>query len=125
MEPGYSQQGLQIPTHLQQAFRKEVGKLGSGGVKIAGTTALSIYMGMPPKLREWLYLWVLQQSWSGADQIKPEEVYQRFLRFIVESEKPGIPIVGDTEAGGDPVQPTHYVDKILDPAIKRPKKTAG
>jgi hypothetical protein len=130
MEKGYGQQGLQAPEDLVRAFREDVGRYGSGGVKIAGTTALCLYMGLPQQVREWLYLWVLQKSWLGVDAIKPEEVFQQMMQFYAKRTG-DVPIVGKVNYDesriisiepAEPVEgPTHRVARIVHPVTPPPK----
>lgn len=110
MEKGYGQQGLQIPEDLVREFRDEVSRLGSGGVKIAGTAAISLWLGMPKGLRSQLYLWVLQKSWDGAESIKPAEVFQKLAELLTTGDD-------DERSAGDvsDSKPTHYIDRVLSP----------
>jgi hypothetical protein len=68
------QQGLQVPRDLGATFRVAASSLGPGGVKILGTAAVALVLGLPDAVRERLCRAVVEHSWGPSDPnvITPE-----------------------------------------------------
>lgn len=134
----FVQQGILLPPDLHKAFKTHVGRMGDGSVKIAGTAAIAVYMGLPEKVREALYLAVLKQSWEGADAVTPESVIAILKSLVGDEWNKGrssivreVPLLQDDGKPPEPKLPgseTHFVDRIIDPhakGVKPPKKRTG
>lgn len=132
MESGYAPQTLQVPAHIAKAFRDDVSRRGAGSVKVAGTTALAIYMALPEPVRTDLFMYVYRLSWEGAESITPDAVVARLRVLLGDSWGKAdrgslvreVPLLKDDGKPPEPPLPnpeTHFVDRIIDPAVKKPK----
>jgi len=91
MKPGYTRQGLQVPSSMGLAFRHEMGRLKLGGVKDAGTLMMGVYLGMPAELRKSLHKWLWERDWEmedGAEPVTPEEVWSKIVELSTATPQP-------------------------------------
>lgn len=106
---GWAQQNIQMPRDLVKIFRAESAQRQPHGVKVNGTAAVALFLGLPDELRERLAHWVLTTSWSNPDGVTPEGAMTVFAEALAEPDDGG-----------------HYIDRILDPSLlKRARENPG
>jgi len=102
-DPRWTQQALQIPIDLAAILRAEAKQKQSGSIKVLGSAAVALLLGMPSDVRDGLAKWVLQSAWDDPSKITPEAAWTHFLEILKEGT------VGE-----------RYIDRIVDPEV-RPK----
>jgi hypothetical protein len=130
MPVGFSRQGLQLPDELVKAFRAEAARLGSGGIKDAGTLAISVWMGMPERVRRAMYFWAREAWYDNTSAVTPEIAWRKLVDLLRDLEN-AVVLKPEPGAGGvpmvtiEPMEPvvgaTHRVAKIVHPATPPPK----
>jgi hypothetical protein len=111
MKPGWTRQGLQVPTSIRERFASTTSKEGQASIRNAGTAAMAIYLGVPSDVRMLFNLWLGQQIAFDPNSVTPEECWKVFLE-IVEA----------CRDGGDKDTPKWFMDRILDPELLGKKK---
>lgn len=108
MAPGWGRVSLQVPLPVVAIWRAEAATKGQSSVKMLGTVATGLLLGMPAPVRDELYLQVSRLSWKGLQDLTPEVLWQMLRAILAEHE------------AGRPVGKDWYVDRILSPEITLP-----
>lgn len=116
MAEGWSRQAMQIPEGMASRFTAEATKFGPQSVKLLGTAAVGMLLGMPPAIREDLYLWLTRRLWRSEDPLTPEEVWTQLCAMIEEKNRAGPP--ASKRQGQD--EQSHFVSRILSPEVSLP-----
>jgi len=108
-DQGWARQQLQIPEDLRKILVAESKYRGQGSIKILGTLAIGVLLGMSQSARDKAYLAVTRASWGEAHDLTPEKVFEIFMQAIEETQREN-PESGDHE-------PLFEVTRILDPEL--------
>lgn len=87
---GWIKQGVQIPKHLRERLEVEANEKGVSSIKLLGTTAFCVILGMPAEIRDDLYALVSRMSWKGPENIDEDQVWRELSVLVqrsVNSEK--------------------------------------
>lgn len=106
---GWSRQGLQVPTHLANAFRQTSALHGAGGVKVQGTLAVALLLGLPDDVRAALFRYIALESMVKPGDIDPDKVWGVLAKAMRRR----------ADAGGAESD-EWYIDRILDPELTPP-----
>lgn len=109
MAPGWAQQSVQVPTHFREIFRLEASERGHSSIKHLGTLATGLLLGMPPRARQALYVWISTMRAEEMRDLQPEQIYEAFARIMRVSNEPP-----------DEKEVAWLVTRILDPRISLP-----
>lgn len=139
----WGQQGLQLPGPLLRGFKAEASR-HSNGVKRLGTLGIAMALGMPPRVRQIMMVWVDLMTAEGEEAITPEAAWQLFQHamrmndehpdnaswfaaILASPRQPLLKVATDLDAAAAPPRPptsqeksTHVVDRILDPNVSLP-----
>lgn len=148
-EARWKLQGLHLAEPIYTALRAEADRQ-STTIKSVGNAALACFLGLPPRVRRILVLWLETTAAEGDAGITPEGAHAvmeaamaidarsvnnaEWFAEMLRSAKPaaGPPLVEpDTHprgaAGHDADKARrpyeHYVDRILDPSVLLPRAT--
>lgn len=106
--PGWTKQGLTIPIALRKTLAAEANRMDSTPVKLIGTAALSVYLGMPEPARANFIVAIHRKTFEKRlEDITPEEFFEMFMGAVSQSE-------GEAEGG------EWHVTRILDPELTPP-----
>jgi len=120
MAEGWARQALQVPEGMARRFTGEADRYGPNSVKLLGTLALGILLGMPKAQRDDLYIWITRRLWDGDEDLSSEEIWRQVERVV--AAKPPSDGCIDTRAVQPSVGPggTHQVTRLLDPSVSLP-----
>jgi hypothetical protein len=105
--PGWTKQGLTIPVGLRKMLAAEANRHASTPVKLIGTAALSLYLGMPEYARTNFVMAIHRATFDKRlEDITPEQFFEMFMEAVSSSE-------GSSE-------PEWEVVRILDPELTPP-----
>lgn len=82
MPEGWRQQSLQIPDEFHEAFRGEAARWGQSSVKILGTVAVGLLMGMPEDARREFYFWMLRILHDPDQSLSARAVFEKLLDLL-------------------------------------------
>ena len=123
---GWTRQTLTVPERMRKEFAEEADRRDSVSVKLMGTAALGVFLGMPEGTRSRFLLEITKASFDRKmEEIGAAGYYDLLIRSLVATgeidrvlKDAGLEI---TEKTGETAQePKWYVSRILDPEITPP-----
>lgn len=112
LPPGWIRQALQVPTHLGLGFRQASTGQGFGGIKLNGTAAIALLLGLPPKAREALLRYIAVETMVAPGNVDPDQAWKVIVASLEANAADG-----DNDDGA---VPEWYIDKIVDPELTPP-----
>lgn len=104
---------MQLPEGFADQLTDEAASKGSSSLKILGTTAVGLLLGMPQEVRDELYLWVVRQAWDGPDDLTPEGIWSAMIEFAVKDPNVTADVTGKIEKINRPPSPS--VSRMIGP----------
>ena len=86
-------QSVQLPRALGIEFREVAGEMGHGGVKILGTAAIAIVLGMSADDRKALCNYVWQKTRDDVDSLEKERVIELVRMILMNQEADIVPVI--------------------------------
>lgn len=74
-------QQVQLPKRVAIELRRQGHLRGPQGMRISVTTAITLFLGMPTRLRDELYKYVRNATWTQGRDVTPSELWAAFERI--------------------------------------------
>lgn len=105
--PGWVQQSIQIPEAMREEFRAEAGRIPGHGVKMLGTLAVGLYLGLPDEIQRRMYHWLNDRLYKdgGEPKLTARQVLEAFVAISEEIDSQSV------QTG------EHVLTRILDPEL--------
>lgn len=87
MRPGWTRLHLQVPDAMFEAFNDARRELPGQSVKLAGTAAIALWLGLPWDLRMALYEWARYNEYH-PEQLRPAEASDLLLGILSRRSDP-------------------------------------
>ena len=120
---------LQVPAALVKQFRELAHtEERQRGVKLAGTAAVALWVGLPGTVRASLLDWASRVERDPKLAESPETaamVFATILRSLIELRGADAPAEADADQPQPPEDTGWFVDRILDPQILLPRDKRG
>ncbi len=125
----WTRQQLQLPKGLANDFRDMSAERGAriGGVKMYGTAALAVLMGMPEEARKAAVLYCVTIGWDHPSEISPEGAWAA-VREAMQKEAPAEsqpPHAQEATLVHPPEQKEGYVEQRIERVRVRPEPPTG
>ena len=120
-EDDWDRLALQVPAALVKQFRELAHtEERQRGVKLAGTAAVALWVGLPGTVRASLLDWASRVERDPKLAESPEAaamVFATILRSLIELRRAESPKESETDQAPPPEDTGWFVDRILDPKI--------
>ncbi len=128
-EDDWDRLALQVPAALVKQFRELAHtEERQRGVKLAGTAAVALWVGLPGTVRASLLDWASRVERDPKLAESPEAaamVFATILRSLIELRGADAPAEADADQSQPPEDTGWFVDRILDPQILLPRDKRG